>query len=349
MDLLASKKTKLIKLVEFSFDYKTKQQIIACIGYGSSIIQQKGNKASMLDIIFIVKNTEIFHINNLSFNTNHYNLISKTFGSKFPTMLNDLKPYIYFNHSVMLKNDENKSINCKYGVISLNNIKKDNLIGDNLFTLGRLQKPFIYKFFSFDEETEILKLFDKNKKIAFTLGVICTDFSKKELYKNLNYDKEKVIYEILFNILNLSYIGDVRFYLKGEKRSKVQDMLDGGSLEIYFENYKNEFEEIFLMLENNHLNDTNSLNLLIKNYLNRLPLEYLSKIKLSNSFFKDNDSFIDFLSNNTFNTRINIINTYLKKINFNISLRAFVINTFTSKFSKGVYYLMKKLRKSIFT
>ena len=124
-------KTKLIKLIEFTFDYQTKQQIIACIGYGSSIIQQKGNKASMLDIILIVKNTEIFHVNNLSFNTNHYNLISKTFGSKFPTMLNDLKPYIYFNHSVMLKNEENEWL---HNLDNCDLIKKGD-VDKNLYTL----------------------------------------------------------------------------------------------------------------------------------------------------------------------------------------------------------------------
>lgn len=341
MDVLASKKLNILKLVENSFTNKSKKHILGIIGYGSSVIQQKGNVASMLDLIFIVDDAKKFHYYNLIENKSHYNLFSKIFGYSFPSLMNIIEPSIYFNHSVVLRKSENDLQKCKYGIISLNTLNKDLIIGNNFFTLGRLQKPFVFNIYSIKYEDEILKIFNLNKKQAFYIGLLCTDLNKFDIQDSIDCDKLK--FEILYNILNLSYIGDIRFYLRGEKKSKVKDMLNG-SFNIYYNHFHDEFEELFSLLNSkkNH-----KYNIIFKEYLNKLPNSYICKIKMMNYNYISNESFKDLLANCSFIVRKEVVFNYLKKINFKMSLKAFVINTFTSKFSKGVFYLLKKIRKAI--
>ena len=138
---------KLSKLIQLKFP-----KINHAIAYGSAAIPQKENTGKMIDLIFIVKDINSFHKKNLLINQYHYSFIARfMLGSRLISYLNDKGSYVYYNPSVVIQSEidktgepnDNTKMLIKYGVISedkaIANIKK----WDNLFLCGRLHKPVI--------------------------------------------------------------------------------------------------------------------------------------------------------------------------------------------------------------
>ena len=112
------------------------RNIKAIYGYGSGIFPQKDNTPKMIDLIFIVDNSQNFHKENLIRNKNHYSKLARL-SIFFLNYVNNHGTKIYYNPNVLLENN----INIKYGIISHKDFIENLNNWDNLFIAGRFHKP----------------------------------------------------------------------------------------------------------------------------------------------------------------------------------------------------------------
>lgn len=333
-----------------------KDTIVSLIAYGSSAIPQAGNVGKMLDLLIITNNCKYFHMENLAKNKHHYSFISRTLGVEFIVGLNKVCPQVYFNHSVKLLNQDNKTeVFAKYGVVELSNLKKDLLFYENLFILGRLHKPVI----KFDVKSEDIKLnqdvddlntlIENNKTIATKIALILTLNNEcviKDFANSTNYDN--FLKEFFTNLVSLSYTGDIRFKLKGEKKNKVEDIVSGGfnNLKEYYEKQLS-LECEFLKSLKTKLNSESVSSECIYNLLSNLPRGFITRLKIYNNFYRSNDDFIKYLSFIKYDKRRVLILSLLQHNNLRVSFNALIIGLITSPILKGFFYVFRKLSKSL--
>jgi translocator assembly and maintenance protein 41 len=341
----------LDSLIKKNFNEKN---IVSLIAYGSSAIPQKGNRGKMLDLLIISNNVEKFHEENLYLNKYHYNLLSRILGLQFITKINKLSLNVYFNHSVNLIYEDNSKIFVKYGVVELSTLKKDLLLYENLFILGRLHKPVIKtdsKEVTCNKEVEDFNLLiEINKKTALTIAMILYlknhDIVEKIYKKEISNDD--FLKQLFINLVNLSYLGDIRFKMKGEKKSKVEDIVNGG-----FENLKNyylpqiESEIEFLNKLSNNSTNKDVYSIYIKNLIKNLPDGFITRLKLINKIYMTNNDFKIYLSNINPDNRLKIITSYLQKQNLKVSFNALIIGIITSPVLKGFVYIFRKISKAL--
>jgi len=135
----------LKNLLKKNFETKNIEHIF---GYGSGIFPQKDTKPKMIDLIFIVDNTEEFHNQNIIQNKNHYSKFA-LYLRPFLNYFNENGTRVYYNSSIVLDN----SLNIKYGVISQRNFMNSLYYWNNLFVSGRFHKP-------------VLSIYDNKKQIS---------------------------------------------------------------------------------------------------------------------------------------------------------------------------------------
>lgn len=196
--------------------------------YGSGVFQQKGyennKKKPLVDYIFAVENPLNWHSINFKQYKNHYSgfgklsnnanvlsWIQQSFGAK-----------VYFNTFV-----EMEQMKIKYGVIAVDDLKKDLYNWTTLYIAGRMHKPVL----TLVENEEIEQAKKVNLKNALKMALLSLPYNKVEI-------SEK---ELFLIIAGFSYQGDFRMKF-GENPNKVQNIV---SKQI------NEFHELYLdiMLE----------------------------------------------------------------------------------------------------
>lgn len=176
------------------------------MGYGSGVFAQEGYSTEdkpMIDLVLGLKSTANFHTQNLNNNSEDYSLLTKIFGPKLADYLQKMGVGIYYNPYVDF---EGQSI--KYGVISLEDLKKDLLEWTHLYVAGRLQKPVEI----LQTTPEIKKAIEINLQQALTTSLLLLpeNFTEKELF---------------MTIAGLSYQGDSRMKY-GENKQKVRNIIE---------------------------------------------------------------------------------------------------------------------------
>lgn len=351
----------LKSIVKSNFGVNTKN-IVGIMAYGSSVIPQKNNKGKMVDLMIIVKDSNSFHSNNLIHNPTHYSLLARLFKTSFTSRITNITPNIYFLHSIKLKlsqqqNMNNESTNksseelneiyTKYGIAQLNTIQSQYHSFDNFFMMGRLQKPIKieYNYEDNREESETFKeVIRLNKTSALKLSLLLTidGDSKYKLLTSHNYNNQEyndLLKEIFTNIVSLSYLGDIRFKIKGEKVTKIRDIVDGG-YDYFVDYYKPTIKENVDFFNKNNID---SYNAFINSMIHSLPKELVSQISNKNKI--ENANLKEYLSQLTFEERRKVLITYLEKVNFSVSCKALFSSFLASKVIKGFVYVFNKYKK----
>jgi len=357
----------LKKIIEENF--KMSQGIICAVAYGSSAIPQKNNPGKMLDLILVVNDNKAFHQENLVINNSHYSFLNRSLKWSSIGVINRTTPQIFFNNSISLSrtNTNEGKVLAKYGVIQLSDIEKQLNSMNNFFVLGRLHKPVITEYFDYNDTYSthsinvMKKISEKNKNIAFSLACLLTiDIHNSESMLDSNSSancltdgiKYSLFYkELFYNLVSLSYTGDIRFSLKGEKKSKISDIVEGGYeyyLEYYADQMKSLNDVIKEIARTCYSKDQKKeiLEQFLLEQAETIPQTLINKL---NSNRKDILSIYtkDQLAKTSLFLRRELILPCLSQVNYKVSRSALFTSFLASRFLKGFYYIFLKYKKAL--
>ncbi|GAB1859417.1 Phosphatidate cytidylyltransferase, mitochondrial [Camponotus japonicus] len=178
-----------------------------CFAYGSGAFKQVNNDGNnMLDLIFVVRNANKWHAENLANNPNHYAQPLRFFGPKTITNVQELGAKIFYN--TLVKTNQGQLI--KYGVISEVSLMEDLLDWNDLYLAGRLHKP-VKVIVEPDENSQLRTALVENLHSAIHAALLLLP----EHFTEIDFFKK---------ITSLSYHGDFRMIF-GENKNKISNIV----------------------------------------------------------------------------------------------------------------------------
>lgn len=179
-----------------------------CFAYGSGAFKQKKEVSqNMLDLIFVVRNSQKWHAENFTRNRHHYAQPLRFFGPNAVTKIQDSwGAQIYYN--TLIKSSEGRLI--KYGVVSELSLIQDLLDWNFLYLAGRIHKPV--EILVTPDETSHLRaalVANLHSAVHAALLLLHEDFTEVDFFRV---------------IAGLSYQGDFRMVF-GEDKSKVDNIV----------------------------------------------------------------------------------------------------------------------------
>ena len=179
-----------------------------CFAYGSAAFKQTNNQSgNMLDLIFVVRNVNQWHAENLKFNANHYAQPLRFLGPRaIANVQEKWGAKVYYNTLVKMTG----GYTIKYGVISEVSLVEDLLDWSDLYLAGRLHKP-VKVLVEPDEHCVLPTALVQNLHSAVhtALLLLPQHFTETDFYKT---------------IAGLSYNGDFRMTF-GENKDKVNNIV----------------------------------------------------------------------------------------------------------------------------
>jgi hypothetical protein len=172
--------------------------------------QKKSSSLPMVDFIFVVENSELWHKENLSRNPAHYSSIL-SFSAKHIAAFQDRIPsHFWFNAYVPLPVKGGEGRLMKYGIINKSNALKDLFTWNNLYLAGRLHKPVHLLSSSLSSEIEEAIVANHHHAVNTSLLMLPDEFTDLELF---------------LTVASLSYTGDIRMAVGAENPKKVRSLL----------------------------------------------------------------------------------------------------------------------------
>ncbi|KOX67877.1 Mitochondrial translocator assembly and maintenance protein 41 like protein [Melipona quadrifasciata] len=179
-----------------------------CFAYGSAAFKQMNNQLdNMIDLVFVVRNVNQWHAENLKLNPKHYAQPLKLFGHKAITNVQEKwGAKVYYN--TLVKMPQGHMI--KYGVISEVSLIEDLLDWTDIYLAGRLHKP-VKILVEPNEYSQLRTALVQNLHSAVHVALLLLPqhFTEVEFYKV---------------IAGLSYNGDFRMTF-GENKEKVNNIV----------------------------------------------------------------------------------------------------------------------------
>jgi len=180
-----------------------------CFAYGSGVFKQANNDISnnMLDLIFVVRNPNKWHVENLANNPKHYAQPLRFLGHKAITNVQERSgANVYYN--TLVRTSQGQLI--KYGVVSEISLMIDLLDWNHLYLAGRLHKP-VKVLIEPDETSQLCTALVQNLHSAVhaALLLLPEHFTEIDLFKK---------------ITGLSYHGDFRMIF-GENKEKINNIV----------------------------------------------------------------------------------------------------------------------------
>lgn len=177
---------------------------------------QKAQNGSpkMIDFIFGVTHTEHFHSLNLKQHRDHYSALGSLGSSAVSWVQDRWGAGVYFNPYVTVD-----GILIKYGVVTLETLKRDLREWDTLYLAGRLHKPV--KILRDDPQVRMANQINLLSALRTALLLLPPKFNERELYST---------------IAGISYLGDPRMAFPTENPRKVTNIV-GNNLQNFRQLY----------------------------------------------------------------------------------------------------------------
>ncbi|KAK8127802.1 hypothetical protein PG984_008910 [Apiospora sp. TS-2023a] len=164
----------------------------------------QNGEPKMIDFIFGVTHTQHFHSLNMNQHRDHYSSLA-SLGSGAVSFVQDrMGAGVYFNTHVTVD-----GLLIKYGVVSLETLKKDLRDWDTLYLAGRLHKPV--KILRDDPQVRMANQINLLGAVRTALLMLPEKFTEHELYAT---------------IAGISYLGDPRMAFPTENPRKVANIVD---------------------------------------------------------------------------------------------------------------------------
>ena len=203
MDQIDNKTNDFLNHVVQSFS----PGILYGCAYGSGVFKQAGHtsvKNNMIDFIFVVENSLLWHQRILLKYPQHYSFLRYLGANAIFSLNKNYGAKVYFNTRI-----EFDGFLIKYGVIEIDDFIQDLLEWNTLYIAGRLQKP-VHTLKS-TTNSLISESIDANYMSALNTSLLMLPhiFTEEELYTK---------------IAGLSYTGDLRMVV-GEDKDKVKNIV----------------------------------------------------------------------------------------------------------------------------
>ncbi|KAK5966037.1 Phosphatidate cytidylyltransferase mitochondrial [Trichostrongylus colubriformis] len=180
--------------------------------YGSGAFQQQGENKSekMVDFVLCTNDPVTFHTENIEKNSSHYSLLRCIGAKSLVKFQTRLAARVYYNTRVHVGNRR-----MKYGVISMEDLKRDLLDWRWLYVAGRLHKPVLNVV---TPTAAVKSNLEENRRSALQAALLLLpdSFNLEELFEK---------------IVSLSYTGDFRMYV-GEDKDKIKKIVLGSMEEL---------------------------------------------------------------------------------------------------------------------
>jgi hypothetical protein len=145
------------------------------------------------------------------------------------------------------------------------------------------------------------------------------------------------------DLANLSYIGDIRTYLKAEKKDKTKNVVLG-AIEYYDEVYRAIIEKYNISNDSETFEFPPEMNL---RHIQNLPDHFISSLMLYLKEFNKEDFKYNFCRNMNYNQRRYILESYIKKINLTYSCKGIISGLYSTDLHKSFKYVLEKYKKSL--
>ncbi|CAK9817419.1 Phosphatidate cytidylyltransferase, mitochondrial [Anthophora plagiata] len=179
-----------------------------CFAYGSAAFKQMNNQSNnMVDLIFVVRNVNNWHAENLILNPKHYAQPLRFLGHRAIANVQEAwGAKVYYNTLVKIGG----GYTIKYGIVSEVSLIEDLLDWNDMYLAGRLHKP-VKVLVEPDEYSQLPTALIQNLHSAVhaALLLLPQHFTEIDFYKT---------------IAGLSYNGDFRMTF-GENKEKVNNIV----------------------------------------------------------------------------------------------------------------------------
>ncbi|XP_003390372.1 PREDICTED: phosphatidate cytidylyltransferase, mitochondrial-like [Amphimedon queenslandica] len=222
--------------------------------YGSAALQQHGrDKGKMLDLVFVVNNSQSWHKENIQTNPSHYSFL-RYLGESYIVNVQHRPAGLYYNTLVHIDTHDQL---IKYGVMSVGDFCRDLNEWEWLYASGRMQKPVTLLINSKNDTThhELSRAVQYNLQFALLTSLLL-------LNKPVVTE-----WELFLKLISISYMGDFRMTV-GEDKNKIINILKPAVPE--FKQLYSPFINQYLTL-NSDSSYTVNISLKVEDHARQLP------------------------------------------------------------------------------
>ena len=184
--------------------------VVYAFAYGSGVVTQGGydyskpsSQLPMLDLVFVVEDSEAWHQNNMEMNPHHYTPLIPQTAASIAYIQDRIGAGMWYNVGIPMNISKFPDRPMKYGVISKATLIDDLTKWSCLYAAGRLHKPVCVL-----KSCPVIEgILEQNRASAIRASLLLLPSSFKET-------------ELFMSVASLSYIGDPRM-IAGENPKKV--------------------------------------------------------------------------------------------------------------------------------
>jgi hypothetical protein len=148
------------------------------------------------------------------------------------------------------------------------------------------------------------------------------------------------IVDFFVDLAKLSYQGDIRTYLKAEKKDKINNVVLG-ALDLYLQIYQPMLDSYNVKKNGDYFIFDKKFN---QDHYEKLPDLFKINLQLYMNNYSSKEEFENiFINKLTHEDRRFIIDSYLKRLNFYFSTYGIMSGLYSTNFSKSVIKLNNKL------
>ena len=144
------------------------------------------------------------------------------------------------------------------------------------------------------------------------------------------------------DLAKISYIGDIRTYMKAEKKDKIKNAVLG-SFDYYLEVYDEIIKKYNISTDNENFQFDHRLN---EELIEKLPKYFIRRFMDHLNIFDEKEFKHFFCQEFNFELRKMLLDSYLSKLNLKNSTQGIITSLYSTDMTKSFSYMLEKYKKA---
>jgi len=144
------------------------------------------------------------------------------------------------------------------------------------------------------------------------------------------------------DLAKISYIGDIRTYMKAEKKDKIKNAVLG-SFDYYLEVYDEIIKKYNISTDNEYFQFDHQLN---EELIEKLPKYFIRRFMDHLNIFDEKEFKHFFCQEFNFELRKMLLDSYLSKLNLKNSTQGIIKSLYSTDMTKSFSYMLEKYKKA---